>query len=638
MILASLGVFLDGNTLAVYATRRKFGSKPFSAGEVFTLGSDPFLTAESPQEVAGFLRQFCDRYTIKPTSMTFGVSRSKYFWSLVEMPPVSRQDLFKLFQYEVEMHVPASSDAIVYDVKPLESTDTANSRVTLVSTSKQIVERLSGIASETGFQLHLIEPAMAAIQRIVLASGQGSDGTSAILIQNGTRCELGILKSGALVALRVMTCGGDDPDEQKHVIDECRLALLSLNANASFQSCSHLFLAGDFSQEWKQRIKELWPETDVSDLRDTESTPIACQAGPLLCARGHSLAQSSDPADLLNLLPPDRRPVHRHTGLVLTGVFTGVLLASSLLMMANSFWNTQYESTKISRQIGTMEGRVQEILDINKQYSAVRKEFEFLRSISRDYPSQLEILREITRVMPATDTEAFKKVWLESYARNEAQITLVGQSESPEGLITILEDSDYFEKVRFDGNVAGQKFTIKAMLSRISRQDIRNAEESETGRDDSDSETKPGTDPGDSSDKTSVPANGKNENGKERDKAKPGTREDSPGSDSHSRGPAFPREPARTAPMDSATQQDSDASSPESAPAAPEEKSPEDIEKMKNNLFEFIKKHKEEGNVVERDRSAVEPDSEEAAANFLEFLKSAANEQNTEQHDSSEGN
>jgi len=46
---------------------------------------------------------------------------------------------------------------------------------------------------------------------------------------------------------------------------------------------------------------------------------------------------------------------------------------------------------------------------------------------------------------------------------------------------------------------------------------------------------------------------------------------------------------------------------------------------MKENLLSFIRDHKEEGNIVERDRDHYEePDPEEAAANFLEFLKSAS--------------
>lgn len=638
MIVVSLGAFLDADKLALYATRQKFGSTPVSVGEVFQIEHDPFSAESGIQTVSDCIRQFCARNSFKPANLTFGIGRKKYFWSLVEMPPVGRADLFKLFQYEIEMHVPAQADEIIYDVLPLDIPNTTNSKVMLVSTSKAIVIQLGEMANRAGVKLHAIEMAITALQRLI--NGRAKTKLAmmhGIIFRYGRLVELAIVKNGELMASHVIWGESDDQLEVNSTIAEFHVLLLSLDVHGSLNQCDRLFLAGDFSVEWIASFKEAWVGGDVIDLRDIHNESAQSDSGPLLCAKGLSLATTAEHSQFLNLLPQAMRPIHRHTGLVLTGVFTGLLLASSIVALANSFWNTQYESRWISHQIDTLESRVQEVLDINKQFSEVRKDFELLRSISRDYPSQLDVLREVTRVMPSEDSESFKKAWLESYSRNDILVTLTGQSESPEGLITILEDSDFFEKVRFDGNVAGQKFTIKAMLSRTMSSDAKASEEGDLVKDEPDSESTP-TLSSDTS--TNKPSDSDPSEVKEnRDKGKNITiKKDESFQESEQRGPAFPRE------RESSSAQINPAPTPQNESPSDtnqrlgEEKSPEDIEQMKNNLFDFIKKHKEEGNVVERERNAPEPDSEEAAANFLEFLKSAADNQNAEQKEGHESN
>ncbi len=332
-----------------------------------------------------------------------------------------------------------------------------------------------------------------------------------------------------------------------------------------------------------------------------------------------------DNDEAVNLLPPESRPVRRDTGTILIGTAAGLLIASMVLVGANNYWATDLRLLETEARIASLEHEVNLITDINLRFSAVQDARNYFVSRNIDYPTHLDVLLETTRLLPAEDSETQKKVWLEQFDIENNEMTIRGDSDSPEGIITVLEESSFFEKVRFDGTVSGTRFTIKSGISKTSRS---SEEMGETEAGAMDGEEAPLDSAGDpvvdrpsetTGSPTPTPEKPSESGSEARGRA---TEEEIP----VERGPAFPRSKPETEPTGSEPEAGlTEPLTPAEQEAVDKEVEQEDIEAMKNNLFNFIQERKDSGELEPSEPGTTqEADPEEAAGNFIEFLKTVA--------------
>ncbi|MBN1355558.1 hypothetical protein JXA40_04710 [bacterium] len=649
MAQIGLGISILRGSVTLAAVNRSFRSTRLECVKSYALIQTDLMSDQRVAEVSLAIRTFCRDFNIKPAYAVMCLERGNFMWSNIEMPPVSKQDLKKLMQYELELHIPVDPATIYFDIVPGDDISGGVNKVVLVTSSRQVVDRYAEMVNEGGLRIRAVEPVPFAwwhylslhrkdisqqpYRTVIAFSGNESEPAVGILI----------LKQGRPVVYRDVTWedpwgrkppgnreNGEKSGQQmhemtRHILSEIRICYFGLGLKDAADDYGEIWVLGDPPAWWRDSFDAV--ESGTRRIQIIDPADPGKTAGSLaeISAAGAAMADPEDER-AVNLLPENLRPVQRHMATILTGIFAGLLLSSSVLMMANAYWMTDVELLRTKTRIAGMEDSVKQILDINDRLTEVRGRWDFFWNMSQNYPNQLQILRELTRILPAADTSDKKKVHLEEYQANGNEIAIRGRSASPEGLITLLEDSPYFEKVQFDGTVSGDSFRIKAQLSRYQAIEADLGEGEEEALEETASvemeepvaaapEEKPSR-PGD--------ANGG------RDAQREDYTYELP------RGPAFPRQ--RVDPSG----EELPSGEPEIPPEipgepAPHEKTEEEVEEMKQNLLEFIRTHKEEGNVVERDRQYYEePDPDEAAANFLEFLKMAAEKRDAE--GSPEGN
>lgn len=79
---------------------------------------------------------------------------------------------------------------------------------------------------------------------------------------------------------------------------------------------------------------------------------------------------------------------------------------------------------------------------IQKQKEGLEKEISELDKIKVSEVSKIEILRELTQLLP-------DKVWVWNFKYNGKEIEISGFADSASGLISLLDKSPLFEKVEF---------------------------------------------------------------------------------------------------------------------------------------------------------------------------------------------
>jgi len=635
MAQIGLGIFLVKGQVTLAAVKRALRNSRIEEIKSYPLKHSDLLSEQSIAEVSMQIRSFIRDHNLKPTYAAMSIDHGDYLWSNIEMPPVSKQDLKKLMQYELELHVPVDPTTIYFDIVPSDDAVSASSRVVLITSPQSIIDRYSEMIHQTGQTVRSIEPSPYAWWRYLKLTRKlaVSSDFQTILTFRETRekSSVGILllRNGIPVLFREVrwddpwgrkeTGESDDQEDTRpgettlahQVINEIRVAYFGLGQADTQTNYGNILVLGEAPAWWRDQIEVVPGDIQWTPVSLETHLGISVTTLDEITAVGIALVDPEDDMSA-NLLPEERRPIQRHVGMMVTGILAGLLIAFSGLMTINAFWKTDLNLLQTKTKIAAMEKPVNHILAVNERLNDIRGKFDFFRKLNNEYPTQLQILRELTRILPAEDTETESKVYLENYSYEDNEISLKGRSASPEGLINLLEESPLFEKVQFDGTVSGENFRIKAVVSRY--QDL----EEEPGPMDDDEDGSM-DEPGNRKDLPS-PTPGDDKSAKDSSPDQNGDDAEDAFDYEAPRGPAFPRHQD-----DAGDVKDSQADEPDMSSPPHQERSEEEVEKMKENLLSFIRDHKEEGNIVERDRDHYEePDPEEAAANFLEFLKSAS--------------
>jgi len=660
MAHTGLGIYIDGNLLAIAVVRNTYRNSILKDYQSFVLNNDDLTDETVIQEIVTTIQEFCAVHNIKPSRTNIGLSPGKYFWNLIDMPPVSRSDIYQILKYDLMSHIPFEPEAVNFDALPLFTPGSTNGQTLLITALKKNIQAALNVCSQTGLNADQIEPGSLSRWRIIKTLNKKSETKNNIVISFFENyVEIIILDSGYPVQTRIVkttdpwtTVEEKTPSEQQkpsslpvtaeNIIADIKFSILSQGKSTTLEDYDEILIFGHVSDNISDSLSSLLHPKKIIHIHDMDL--ITAQMNSVeITAVGLALAGEDDEMESINLVPQDLRPVHRHMGMMLTGIMSGVFLSLMMLVGVNNYWSLELDLLKTTAQITSLDKRVNRIMEIKRQYKSAKDEYEFFRKRSWDYPSELQVLSELTTILPAEDAEEDdeqNKVWLQSYKRKELEVTIKGKSKSPEILITLMEDSPFFEKVDFEGTVSGDTFRIKAELSKWQYQEELTEEEEKDIPDESDKSVE-STSPSD----TPTP---------KQDKENEQDVEEFVEEEEFSRGPAFPRirdqktegdergdgeevmgndagqgnnghEEEAEQPADVDPEQVKETS--DSEPEQDKENEDEEMEKMKENLFDFIKQHRDEGNIVDREREPYDdPDPDEAADNFLEFLKAAAEE------------
>jgi Tfp pilus assembly protein PilN len=97
---------------------------------------------------------------------------------------------------------------------------------------------------------------------------------------------------------------------------------------------------------------------------------------------------------------------------------------------------------EINAEIKKRRPAVEAVEKLQKQKDALRKEISELEKIKSGETSKIEILKELTQLLPST-------VWIWNFKYTGREIEISGFAESASDLIPLLDKSTLFEKVEF---------------------------------------------------------------------------------------------------------------------------------------------------------------------------------------------
>jgi general secretion pathway protein L len=144
----------------------------------------------------------------------------------------------------------------------------------------------------------------------------------------------------------------------------------------------------------------------------------------------------------LNLLPLDLRKRVKEIGKFLFPIFLVLALILSLTWGWGVFRRHQDELTILREEVRKRKPEVEIVENLRRQREELLREISDLEKIRADEVSKVEILKELTQILPPT-------VWIWNFKITGKEIEISGFADSASDLIPRLDRSPLFERVEF---------------------------------------------------------------------------------------------------------------------------------------------------------------------------------------------
>ncbi|HLH38221.1 MAG TPA: PilN domain-containing protein [Bryobacteraceae bacterium] len=180
------------------------------------------------------------------------------------------------------------------------------------------------------------------------------------------------------------------------------------------------------------------PSTQVKTLEEVLS---AAPALPYAAALTSACPRLSLP---LNLLPAELRQASSRANWVPLAIAGSMVVVSAAALFAvPAIENRRYEST-LQNEIRVVERQANRAAALDRETAAVRARTLLLDDFHRQTKADLDILAEMTRLLPNT-------VWLNQLDVMRGQVTIAGQADQAAPLLKLIDASPWFEGSEFIG-------------------------------------------------------------------------------------------------------------------------------------------------------------------------------------------
>ncbi|MEW6380858.1 MAG: type II secretion system protein GspL [bacterium] len=187
-------------------------------------------------------------------------------------------------------------------------------------------------------------------------------------------------------------------------------------------------------------------------------------ASSLSMAAGLALRGLEDQPLMLNFLAEGKKVKRKVNHLVVTATFMVLIVVLSLAWVLGMRYENGLISLELSKRLKALQPDVTIVKNISQEVEDVDKELSTISNIIETEISKMEILKELTTILPA-DT------WLDNLSASNEKVEIDGYSESPSNLISMLEISPLLENVQFASSITKmgpgkERFKIKADIER----------------------------------------------------------------------------------------------------------------------------------------------------------------------------
>jgi Tfp pilus assembly PilM family ATPase/Tfp pilus assembly protein PilN len=412
-------------------------------------------------EVRREIDQFFKSNRLGHDEIVLGLPRRDVVVRHLELPPEVADNLKQVVLYQVQSFEPTEEEKFYYDYVPLRMNEGSKKlSVLLVMVKKSILDAHLSVLQELGLRPVTVTLGCAGLSNLFIQGTKGSERKTYILADlSPSDVEVMAVRDGALVYTRESTKPGG-ASWKDFLIHELELAAAKTRMSPE-DAIEKIVLAGEESAAAQRELREDLTDCELISESVAFEIPVENRSHLQEAAVSLGLAHSGLSRRLptkLNLLPHNLRTRQTPWAYVPAIALGAVVIALLAGLGLHRIFQERIVIRQLDQQIASLRGPVKRVQDLRAETEALEKKIRYVEGIFRQRDMNLEVLRELTTILPP-DT------FITSYDNPNGNITISGASPSPPDLILKLERSPVLMNVVPQGTVFRDQQTGKDRFS-----------------------------------------------------------------------------------------------------------------------------------------------------------------------------
>jgi Tfp pilus assembly PilM family ATPase/Tfp pilus assembly protein PilN len=446
---SSLGIDLRRDRIVFSSLRKSFNQVWVNTSQTFPLSGEKSKD-EREAETINMIQGFINTQGLSKDNVILALPRERALVKVVELPAAAKENLRKVLEYELGKYIPFTPEEALFDFQILEEREKVL-RIMLVVMRKEDVNEHLDLLKRVGINPTAVEiSSTAAINLFYYDQNPFYQGSMALLDIEKQSFEFYFFEKGNF---REDLHGSfvQEEDRAKELTDAYRLAVMKgLGSKDEKQS---LYVYGEEAHE--TLMEKLRPGVP-GDIQLAQSFRRVRMSNGLqnlqasypsigLALRGLTKTRWN-----INLLPLNLRKKVTRIGLYLALFLSAVAVLLALTWTIHPLLQEREELQRVLAQVKEKKPKVDAIEAVQKRKELVEKEVREFETLKTEEASKLDILRELSDILPSS-------VWIWNMKLKSKDIEINGFANSASDLIAILDKSALFEKVEFSSPVTKER-------------------------------------------------------------------------------------------------------------------------------------------------------------------------------------
>lgn len=462
----SFGIDFRENHLILILLR-----KSFRRVELTDFGVYPVLPENKREErdsqIIGVLNAFISKHQINKGRVHLSIPREKVITRFISLPIAVKENLRKVMEYEILKYTPFEKEEIYFDFQIIKQ-EREWIRLFAVFMKKVELDHYLNLLKKVGIQpLTAQIPTISSLNLFLFHKRPRSNGTSILIDTTESSYEINFIQEKSDWRESFFIPSNLIEKETKWLNT---LKQSGLNPDTLGKAAFFIYGLGAVEKTIQNlrnfsSIKNIFfPPLDRIIFNQSLSKPYSIYGSIGVALKG----LTKTPLEL-NLLPMESRKKVRQIGKPIFISLVGLAFILSLIWGIGIFFQYRDELETVTTEMKKRKPEVEAVERLQRQKGELIQEIVELKKIRSEEMSKIEILKELTQVLPNT-------AWIWNLKYKGKEIEISGFADSASDLIPILERSPLFEKVEFvapvtkerqmkiEGDKERERFRLKARL------------------------------------------------------------------------------------------------------------------------------------------------------------------------------
>ncbi len=441
---SSVGVEIRQDDLLVSCLQSNFSTGVFTHFKRFAN-----YRQREREEVRRELLQFFKEKKLDKSNVVLGLPRSDIIIRYLDLPIEVADNLKQVVSYQVQSFEPTEDEKFYHDyalVRPKEGAKRL--QVLLVMVKKAVLDAHLGILKEFGLVPVSVTSSTVALSNLFLQNQKESSSKTYILAQlTPSGIEIITLRDGTLAYSRGSSTA-DATNWKDLFLREVEEATGKVRMGPD-DTIEKLVIAGDGAENAQQSLSEDVPGCELigGSIRfemPPENKPHLQEGAASLGLAYSGMVRR--PPMKLNLLPQELRVRQTRWAYIPTIILGLAIIGLLAALGVRQMFQERVLSRQLDQEIQTLQPRVERVRGIRSQADSLEKRVTFLEGLLRKRDMNLEVLQELTTVLPQDS-------YIQTYTNHDGSITIGGLSPSASDLIPKLEQSPLLKDVTQRGTI-----------------------------------------------------------------------------------------------------------------------------------------------------------------------------------------